>query len=127
MCIPNSEKRAVLKKGYVIIFILGIASLLTGFVLASVVGFIPSVKFGDPGYEEYIDLITNLGTLSTLFQNIGLGLFILSTFVGAMTDKRFSIEDKRGMLISSVLGIIALVIFNYLFIYIILVIYIILE
>ena len=120
ICIPNSEKRAVFKKGYVKIFILGVASLLTGYVLASIDGFIPSVDWGDSGYEEYIDLIMNLGTLSTLFLNIGLGLFLLSTFVGAMTDKRFSIEVKRGMLISSVLGIIALVIFNYLFIYIIL-------
>ena len=119
ICILNSEKRAVFKKGYVIIFILGIISLLTGFVLASVVGFIPSVSWGDPGYEEYIDLITNLGTLSTLFLNLGLGLFLISTFVGAMTDKRFSIEVKRGMLIASVLGIIALVISNYLFMYII--------
>lgn len=117
ICIPNSEKRAVLKKGYVIIFILGIISLLTGFVLVSIVGFIPSVSWGDPGYEEYIDLIMNLGTLSTLFQNLGLGLFLISTFVGAMTDKRFSIEVKRGMLTASVLGIIALVIFNYLFMY----------
>ena len=118
MCILNSEKRAVLKKGYVIIFILGIISLLTGFVLTSVVGFIPSVSWGDPGFYEYIDLITNLGTLSTLFLNLGLGLFLISTFVGAMTDKQFSIEVKRGMLISSVLGIIALLISNYLFMHI---------
>ena len=118
ICIPNSEKRAVFKKGYVIIFILGIISLLTGFVLTSVVGFIPHVSWGDPGYEEYIDLIMNLGTISTLFLNLGLGLFLISTFVGAMTDKRFSIEVKRGMLIASVLGIIALVISNYLFMYI---------
>ena len=117
--IPNSEKRAVFKKGYVIIFILGIISLLTGFVFASVVGFIPSVNYGDPGYEEYIDLIMNLGTLSTLFLNLGLGLFLLSTFVGAMTDKRFSLEVKRGLLISSVLGILALVIFNYWLVYIV--------
>ncbi len=116
ICIPNSEKRAVLKKGYVIIFILGVISLLTGFVLTSVVGFIPKINHGDPGYEEYIDLITNLGTLSTLFLNLGLGLFLISTFVGAMTDKRFSIEVKRGMLIASVLGIIALLISNYLLI-----------
>ncbi len=120
MGIPNSEKRAVFKNGYVTIFILGIISLLTGFVLASVVGFIPRVNYGDPGYEEYIDLIMNLGTLSRLFLNLGLGLFLISTFVGAMTDKRFSIEVKRGMLIASVLGIIALLIFNYLMIYIIL-------
>lgn len=118
ICIPNSEKRAVFKKGYVIIFILGIISLLTGFVLTSLVGFIPHVSGGDPGYKEYIDLITNLGTLSTLFLNLGLGLFLISTFVGAMTDKRFSIEVKRGMLIASVLGIIALVISNYLYLYI---------
>jgi hypothetical protein len=116
ICIPNSEKRAVLKKGYVIIFILGVISLLTGFVLTSVVGFIPKINHGDPGYEEYIDLITNLGNLSTLFLNLGLGLFLISTFVGAMTDKRFSIEVKRGMLIASVLGIIALLVSNYLYI-----------
>lgn len=118
ICIPNSEKRAVLKKGYVIIFILGIISLLTGFVSTSVVGFIPRVNHGDPGYEEYINLINNLGTLSTLFLNLGLGLFLISTFTGAMTDKRFSIEVKRGMLIAFVLGIIALLISNYLFMYI---------
>jgi len=63
-------------------------------------------------------LINNLSTFSTLFLNLGLGLFLISTFVGAMTDKRFSIEVKRGMLIASVLGIIALVIFNYLVLYI---------
>ena len=117
--IPNSEKRAVFKNGYVIIFILGVASLLTGFVLASTNGFIPRVDYGDPGYEEYIDLITNLGTFSTLFLNLGLGLFLLSTFVGAMTGKRFSMEVKRGMLVASILGILALVIFNYWLVYIV--------
>ncbi len=117
--IPNSEKRAVFKNGYVIIFILGVASLLIGFVLASTNGFIPRVDYGDPGYEEYIDLITNLGTFSTLFLNLGLGLFLISTFVGAMTDKRFSMEVKRGMLVASILGILALVIFNYWLVYIV--------
>jgi hypothetical protein len=115
--IPKSETIANLKKVYVLIFILGTISLVTGFILTSLVGFIPSVDFGDPGREEYLVLIANLGTLSTLFMNLGLGLFILSTFVGATTDKRFSIEFKRGMLISSVLGIIALVVFNHLIFY----------
>ena len=117
--IPNSEKRAVFKNRYVIIFLLGVASLLTGFVLASTNGFIPRVDYGDPGYEEYIDLIANLGTFSTLFLNLGLGLFLLSTFVGAMTGKRFSMEVKRGMLVASILGILALVIFNYWLVYIV--------
>ena len=100
MCIPNSEKRAVLKRGYVIIFILGIISLLTGFLLESVFWFIPSVFLFIP--------------ISRFFLNLGLGLFFISTFIGAMTDKRFSIEVKRGMLIASVLGIIALIMFNFL-------------
>jgi len=113
MYIPNSN----IKKGYVIIFILGTISLVTGFVLTSLVGFIPSVDYGDPGREEYIELIMNLGALSTLFLNLGLGLFLMSTFVGATTDKRFSIEIKRGMLIASVLGVIALVISNHLVLY----------
>ena len=117
--IPNSEKRAVFKNGYVIIFILGVASLLTGFVLASTNGFIPRVDYGDPGYEEYIDLITNLGTFSTLFLKLGLVLFLLSTFVGAMTGKRFSMEVKSGMLVAAILGILALVIFNYWLVYIV--------
>ncbi|MFW9970932.1 MAG: hypothetical protein ACFFDF_12110 [Candidatus Odinarchaeota archaeon] len=117
MCIPNSETRAFFKKKYAIIFILGIILLLTGFVLASVGSFIPPVNYGDPGYEDYIELISNLQTFTTLFLNLGIGLFLLANFVGAMTDKRFSIEIKRGMLIASFLGIIALVIFNYLILY----------
>lgn len=115
--IPNSETRANFKKVYVIVFLLGTISLVTGLVLTSLDGFIPNVNFGDPGYEEYLNLISNLGTLSTLFMNLGLGLFLLSTFVGATTDKRFSTEMKRGMLIASVLGVFALIIFNYLILY----------
>lgn len=115
--IPNSETRANFKKVYVIVFLLGTISLVTGLVLTSLDGFIPNVNFGDPGYEEYLNLISNLGTLSTLFMNLGLGLFLLSTFVGATTDKRFSTEMKRGMLIASVLGVFALIIFNHLVLY----------
>jgi len=113
MFISNSEVRAILKKGYVIIFILGIISLIIGLVLTSLIGFIPSVNYGDPGYEEYHDLILNMNSLSILCLNLGFGLFLLSTFIGAVTDKRFSIEVKKGMLIASVLGVFSLLIFNY--------------
>ena len=85
--------------------------------MASVEGFIPQLHFGDPGYDEYMDLIANLETCSILFLNLGLGFFLISTFLGAMTEKRFSTEVKRAMLIASVLGIIALVIFNYMILY----------
>ncbi|NHJ20487.1 MAG: hypothetical protein EAX91_06075 [Candidatus Lokiarchaeota archaeon] len=115
--ITNSDKRANFKKFYVIIFLLGAISLLTGFVLTSLIDFIPSVDIGDPGREEYLELIANLGTMSTLFMNIGLGLFLMATFIGATTDKRFSTELKKGLLIASVLGVSALVLFNYLYLY----------
>ena len=117
MSIPNSGERAFFKKGYVIIFILGIISLIIGFILTSLIGFIPSIDFGDPGYEEYYDLIMNLNSIIPLCMNLGFGLFLLSTFIGAVTDKRFSIEVKKGMLIASVLGFFSLVIFNYLTLY----------
>jgi hypothetical protein len=117
ICITNSDKRANYKKLYVIIFLLGAISLVTGIILTSLIGFIPSVDFGDPGREEYLNLIANLEILSTLFMNIGLGLFLMATFIGATTDKRFTTEMKRGMLIASVLGVFALVIFNNLILY----------
>ena len=117
ICITNSDKRANFKKVYVIVFLLGAISLITGFILTSLIGFIPSVDFGDPGREEYLELIANLGTLSTLFMNLGLGFFLLATFIGATTDKRFSTELKRGLLIASVFGVLALVIFNHLVLY----------
>ena len=115
ICITNSDKRANFKKFYVIIFLLGAISLVTGFVLTSLIGFIPSVDIGDP--VEYLHLITNLGIMSTLFMNIGLGLFLIASFIGATTDKRFSTELKKGLLIASVLGVSALVLFNYLYLY----------
>lgn len=114
MCIPNSENRENFRKILVIIFSLAAFSLIIGFSIESLVSFIPTIEYGEPGYEEYVELIMNLGTLSTLFLNIGLGLFFMSTFIGAMTNRRVPIEIKKGMLIASGLGIIALVIFNYL-------------
>ena len=117
MGVINSEKRAFFKKGYVIIFILSVSFLIASFIVITIASIIPSVDFGDPGYENYIIIITNLDTISTLFMNLGLGLFLLANFVGAMTENRLSGEVKRGMLIASLLGLTALILFNYLMIY----------
>ncbi|MFX1354781.1 MAG: hypothetical protein ACFFGP_12515, partial [Promethearchaeota archaeon] len=112
-----SMSRNLLKKKYVWIFVLSLALMIVGFVITSVANFIPPVSFMDPGYEEYSSLMRNLTTSATLFQNLGIVLFTLSIFIGALVDETISPEVKRGMIIASALGIIALVIFNRLILY----------
>ena len=104
--------RKLIRKGYVKIFILSILLFLAGFVVTTVANIIPSLTFVDPGYDEYLYLITILSSVSILFQNIGIVLFSLATFLGALTDESLSKEVNRAMVIASGIGIVALVLFN---------------
>lgn len=106
-----------LKRHYVRIFISSLALMIIGYVVTSVANYIPPISFGDPGYEAYSFLMDILSTLAIMFQNIGLVLFSLSSFMGSFADEVLSPQVKRAMLIASVLGIIALVIYNYVFFY----------
>jgi len=106
----ESTGKSNLKKGYVIIFLGFIILIIVGGIILSITRLIPSVDWGDPGYDEYITLTTNLATVSVLFQNIGITLFSLSTFLGAITDERLSKEVRRGMVIASGIGVIALLV-----------------
>ena len=106
-----------LKKGYVIVFLVCIILFIVGFIITSMANFISEVDWGDPDYDDYVLLMTRLSTLSILFQNIGIALFSLSTFLGALADDRLSKEVKRGMAIASGIGIIALVVFDRMVIY----------
>ena len=106
----ESTGKSNLKKGYVIVFLVFIIFIIVGAIILSITRVIPSVDWGDPGYDEYITLTTNLATVSVLFQNIGIVLFTLSTFLGAITDERLSKEVRRGMVIASGIGVIALLV-----------------
>ena len=106
----ESTGKSNLKKGYVIVFLGFIILIIVGGIILSIARLIPSVDWGDPGYDEYITLTTNLATVSVLFQNIGITLFSLSTFLGAITDERLSKEVRRGMVIASGIGVIALLV-----------------
>ena len=106
----ESTGKSNLKKGYVIVFLVFIILIIVGGIILSITRLIPSVDWGDPGYDEYITLTTNLATVSVLFQNIGITLFSLSTFLGAITDERLSKEVRRGMVIASGIGVIALLV-----------------
>ncbi|MFX0032223.1 MAG: hypothetical protein ACFFGP_12520 [Promethearchaeota archaeon] len=108
-----------LKRHYIRIFISSLALMIVGLVVTSVANYIPPVSFGDPDYEAYTNLMNILSTLSLMFQNIGLVLFSLSSFMGSFVDETLSKQVKRGMLLASAIGIIALVIYNNVFFYLI--------
>lgn len=114
MCIHNLKMRSRIAKGYLILYIIGIISLVTGFFFLSAYFLVPIVSYyEDPGYWVYDDMRKNLGTLWIQYTNIGLILFLLSTFIGGMTDKRLTVEVRRGLLVTSVILSIGLVLFNY--------------
>jgi hypothetical protein len=104
--------RSNLKKSYVKIFFICIIIIIVGFIIRSVIGYIPDVDFGDPGYEEYVNLMEILATTSILLQNTGISLFSLATFLGAVSDGTLSKQVRRGLAIASGIGLIALIIFG---------------
>ena len=114
--ISNSDRKLI-RKGYVKIFILSILLLLAGFVVTTVANIIPSIDYGDLGYDEYNYLMTILSSASILVQNMGIVLFSVATFLGALTDESLSGEVKRALVIASGIGIVALVLFNRLILY----------
>ena len=107
--ISNSERRFI-RKGYVIIFFISILFFLAGFIVITVANLIP-------GIDIFLKVI--LSMTSILVQNIGIVLFTVATFIGALTDDSLSNEVKRALVIASGIGIVALVLFNRLILYII--------
>lgn len=110
-------ERKIVRKGYVKIFLISVLLLLAGFVVTTVANIIPSIDFGDPGYDDYSYLMTILSSASTLVQNLGIVLFSVATFFGALTDGSLSKEVQRALIIASGIGIVALVLFNRLILY----------
>lgn len=91
--------------------------MLVGFAMPTIMNFIPEVNYGDPGYEDYQDLMSRLASLATLFQNIGILLFTFSAFMGAVVDGTLSNEVRRGLIIASGVGILALIVLNRMILY----------
>ena len=114
MLISNSNSRELIrkpiyKKAYVWIFVLCIILIIVGLIITTSIVYIPSVGYLEEGYEDYVELLLRLPALSVLFQNIGIALFSVALFLGAITDETISREVKKGMIIASGLGIIALI------------------
>lgn len=93
-----------------IIFILAVLLLILGIILVSVANLI--ITFADPDtqaeYEAFYRTLSTLSAISILSIQIGIVFFSLSTFVGALVDKTLSGEVRRGMVLVSGFGILAL-------------------
>ena len=105
---PNS--RSTFEKGYMKAFISSIVLLILGIVLMSIANF--SVVLADPStQEEYLFLLKTIAaftTFSTFFLQLGMVIFSLSTFLGAVRDTTVSGEVRKGMAAASAIGILAL-------------------
>ena len=115
---PNSiesYRESVFKKGYIKIFTAGIILIIVGFLTFSLFNMIPRPSYGDPAYYTYLNLMRIFMSISRLFLQIGMVLFVLSLFIGALTDRTLSENVKRGMIIASgvaMFGLVILIIFS---------------
>ena len=106
----ESDRESILKKQYMKVFVLSILLLITGIIVMSVANIL--YIFAEPKTEgEYDALYRWLNSLSTvraLCLQLGLVLFTLSILMGALVDKTLSEGVRRGMVLASAFGILAL-------------------
>ena len=108
----DSSFKSTLKKGYVLIFLVFVIAIITGFIVRSLGSWIPQPDFMDPAYDDYEYLMIWLGVLGRLLQNIGIALFTFATFLGAISDRNLSNQVRTGLAIASGLGLVALIVFG---------------
>lgn len=112
MIISSSEldRKSPFEKGYMKIFILSILLLILGIILVSVARLI--IAFADldtpAEAETLLKRVNFVSAISILSIQVGIVLFSLSTFMGALVDKTLSEEVRRGMVLVSGFGILAI-------------------
>ncbi len=110
---PRSEvpnRKSASGESYVNVFSFSIVLLILGIIIASMSSLI--VVFADPqSSQEAQDLaksIVVVGTVSTIFLQLGMVVFSLSTFLGAVRSETLSGDVRKGMAAASAIGILAL-------------------
>ena len=103
-------RRSVSNESYVKVFISSIVLLILGILVASISSLI--IAYADPQTQEAAELIlaiyASVATLSTLLLQIGMVLFSLSFFLGAVRGETLSGDVRKGMAVASAIGILAL-------------------
>ncbi|MHA2009216.1 MAG: hypothetical protein ACW980_18025 [Promethearchaeota archaeon] len=105
------DRESIFEKKYMKIFRLGILLLIIGIILTSISSLYSTFSDADT-MEEYETLLRTLGAISTftrLTLQLGMVLFSLSTFMGAIIEKTLSDQVRRGMVFASSMAIIGLV------------------
>lgn len=106
----DQSRHPLLKKVYMKIFLTAFIILGCGFVVISITSFIPRPSLYDPEYEIYQYLMQTSLAVAKLLIEIGLALFSVSSFLGAITEISITDNIKRGMMIASGISILGLVI-----------------
>jgi uncharacterized membrane protein (DUF485 family) len=96
-------------KTYLKIFAVGVFLLVLAITLLMVRNLY--AIYADPStpgeYEDYVNAMATLLTLFIFFMQLGIVLFILASFMGAVSDERLSPEVRRGMVLATSITIIA--------------------
>jgi len=105
---PN--RRSTFEKGYMKAFISSIVLLILGIIIMGIGNLL--LALADPqsyaAAEFVARTILTLSTGSKLFLQLGMVIFSLSIFLGAVRDTTLSGEVRKGMAAASALGILAL-------------------
>jgi len=103
-------RRSVSKESYIKVFISSIVLLILGVIIASFSSLI--IVFADPQTPEAAEFIlamyASVTILSTLFLQLGMVIFSLSFFLGAVRGDTLSGDVRKGMAVASAIGILAL-------------------
>ena len=105
---PN--RKSTFEKGYMKTFISSIVLLILGIIIMGIGNLL--LALADPqsyaAAEFVARTILTLSTGSKLFLQLGMVIFTLSTFLGAVRDTTVSGEVRKGMAAASAIGILAL-------------------
>ena len=106
----ESNRKSTFEKGYMKVFTSSIVLLILGIILLSIGNLI--ITFADPQTpqmaEDYLRTISALNVFANLFLQLGMVIFSLSTFLGAVRDTTLSGDVRKGMAAASAIGILAL-------------------
>ena len=105
---PNS--RTTFEKGYMKAFISSIVLLILGIMILGIVNLV--VALADPqssaAAEFTLRMLAVLTTGSKFFLQLGMVIFSLSFFLGAVRGETLSGDVRKGMAVASAIGILAL-------------------
>jgi len=101
------DETPIFAKPYVWLFLICIILIVIGIIISGSIAFIPS----DMPYDDYLELASKMQASSTITLNIGIALFALSAFLGALMDRTLADQPRKGLLQAAGVAVFALVIY----------------